>query len=277
MVVPDVKDTNLWEQFTTSYTKDNRAYELFLMSKIRTYESNSQLWYAFQDFAEVVPDVKDTNLWEQFTTCMTVSRSTTCCSWCQRYELMRAIHNLTTDARNEHRVVPDVKDTNLWEQFTTSSSTLNVSRGLFLMSKIRTYESNSQPQSLIEKRYIVVPDVKDTNLWEQFTTAIRCSARRPALFLMSKIRTYESNSQHPQRWRNRRVRCSWCQRYELMRAIHNSFVSVISSASVVPDVKDTNLWEQFTTWSRIYSLAIGLFLMSKIRTYESNSQQCDKR
>ena len=35
---------------------------------------------------------------------------------------------------------------------------------LFLMSKIRTYESNSQLISVTLLTFLVVPDVKDTNL-----------------------------------------------------------------------------------------------------------------
>ena len=144
-VVPDVKDTNLWEQFTTAFAFIKIQKELFLMSKIRTYESNSQ----------------PTSL---------LPTSKVCCSWCQRYELMRAIHNIVLALVIQQTVVPDVKDTNLWEQFTTLPSLHRYSRKLFLMSKIRTYESNSQLVYLFD------------------------------IF---------------------QVCCSWCQRYELMRAIHN--------------------------------------------------------
>ena len=223
LVVPDVKDTNLWEQFTTLSVTGVPVEWLFLMSKIRTYESNSQL------------------IWE----CNSVGIG---CSWCQRYELMRAIHNHSTSVPPPPEVVPDVKDTNLWEQFTTPGACVRTRKSLFLMSKIRTYESNSQPiivnkQSILScswcQRYElmraihngssngstwtqVVPDVKDTNLWEQFTTPQSNGRERRELFLMSKIRTYESNSQHPLIFRIGVIRCSWCQRYELMRAIHNS-------------------------------------------------------
>ena len=143
-------------------------------------------------------------------------------------------------------VVPDVKDTNLWEQFTTTNSGIWTMTPLFLMSKIRTYESNSQLERSIEKFKEVVPDVKDTNLWEQFTTGCSLRDSIQELFLMSKIRTYESNSQLLEGLHYKTVGCSWCQRYELMRAIHNS--------------------QTFALY------LILLFLMSKIRTYESNSQ-----
>ena len=271
-VVPDVKDTNLWEQFTTLLSQQEPQDSLFLMSKIRTYESNSQLLQVFTRVIKVVPDVKDTNLWEQFTTPVPLysqderlflmskirtyesnsqlswmlGMKKSSCSWCQRYELMRAIHNLIGSC------------------FTSSS--------LFLMSKIRTYESNSQLKRSYSSYESVVPDVKDTNLWEQFTTAFLWLTNCERLFLMSKIRTYESNSQHIILSPSTKLSCSWCQRYELMRAIHNLSLFLTWKPSVVPDVKDTNLWEQFTTDDRIWSLFVALFLMSKIRTYESNSQ-----
>ena len=166
------------------------------MSKIRTYESNSQL--------SVDGEFEGTR-----------------CSWCQRYELMRAIHNWFCLCRWREIVVPDVKDTNLWEQFTTCGVGHAIYNLLFLMSKIRTYESNSQQSR------------------------------------------YDTSSFH---------RCSWCQRYELMRAIHNWIWFLSCIEDVVPDVKDTNLWEQFTTKNYVEAKLEELFLMSKIRTYESNSQ-----
>ena len=192
------------------------------MSKIRTYESNSQPFRGFLGVAH-------------------------CCSWCQRYELMRAIHNLCRRRVSPFQVVPDVKDTNLWEQFTTGINLQISIEWLFLMSKIRTYESNSQLVTLwitfglccswcqryelmraihnikvrIRDKHYVVPDVKDTNLWEQFTTSALFELGLGQLFLMSKIRTYESNSQPDLQDSKWWCSCSWCQRYELMRAIHN--------------------------------------------------------
>ena len=217
------------------------------MSKIRTYESNSQ---------------QSKVIWKQQQ----------CCSWCQRYELMRAIHNLPSKITTAEMVVPDVKDTNLWEQFTTEICKGCYHSLLFLMSKIRTYESNSQPIEFSVGSNLVVPDVKDTNLWEQFTTTSSMIWTRILLFLMSKIRTYESNSQPSIVSVAGCLSCSWCQRYELMRAIHNLLLRTSHRIRVVPDVKDTNLWEQFTTIEVVLPNPQPLFLMSKIRTYESNSQ-----
>ena len=220
----------------------------------------------------VVPDVKDTNLWEQFTT------HTIPVLHHLALFLMSKIRTYESNSQQQafedgnKIVVPDVKDTNLWEQFTTCKTPHSNRKQLFLMSKIRTYESNSQLTFGAWKRRMVVPDVKDTNLWEQFTTTMPWCNYWFLLFLMSKIRTYESNSQQPAGGRETEWGCSWCQRYELMRAIHNvGYISTLP-INVVPDVKDTNLWEQFTTTKPNIRARIKLFLMSKIRTYESNSQ-----
>ena len=246
-VVPDVKDTNLWEQFTTTPLKRKRSGWLFLMSKIRTYESNSQPFSIFRLFYWVVPDVKDTNLWEQFTTLAII--------WYQLHWLflMSKIRTYESNSqqctipREFQGVVPDVKDTNLWEQFTTKEWEFISQDWLFLMSKIRTYESNSQPlewkQTMTEgcswcQRYELMRAIHNYS-FHHFTIY--------RLFLMSKIRTYESNSQPLWSLSRFDLCCSWCQRYELMRAIHNPKADRAPRIVVVPDVKDTNLWEQFTT------------------------------
>ena len=220
----------------------------------------------------VVPDVKDTNLWEQFTANKDYISQRNRCSRCQRYELMRAIHSCVPRRYLTIIVVPDVKDTNLWEQFTAFLWVRLLRFRLFQMSKIRTYESNSQLfdseypttvscsrcqryelmraiHSMRESGYSiggVVPDVKDTNLWEQFTAGFPWAYGDFSLFQMSKIRTYESNSQRYLNNRKMFSSCSRCQRYELMRAIHSWKQTLTIFILVVPDVKDTNLWEQFT-------------------------------
>ena len=243
------------------------------MSKIRTYESNSQRCESSFEILYVVPDVKDTNLWEQFTTITEIYEKgykLFLMSKIRTYESNSQLHYRRTQIRG---VVPDVKDTNLWEQFTTTRLNVVCRCSLFLMSKIRTYESNSQlcifsarfgiscswcqryelmraihnVQGTRTVHRAVVPDVKDTNLWEQFTTTIQFYGIIGS--------------------------CSWCQRYELMRAIHNHILQFPLKQQVVPDVKDTNLWEQFTTSLALCWNSLLLFLMSKIRTYESNSQR----
>ena len=57
-----------------------------------------------------------------------------------------------------------------------------------------------------------------------------------------------------------------------MKAIHNKEWLNGIEAYVVPNIKDTNYWKQFTTISSLCSVNIMLFRISKILIIESNSQ-----
>ena len=121
---------------------------------------------------------------------------TSCCSEYQRYQLLRAIHNNRKLFLSELLVVPNIKDINFWEQFTTTNRQTQTIRMLFRISKISTFESNSQQA-----------------LADQFNV----------------------------------YGCSEYQRYQLLRAIHNTLTSGAYQSGVVPNIKDINFWEQFTT------------------------------
>ena len=170
---------------------------------------------------------------------------------------------------------------------------------LFRISKISTFESNSQLcfSSLLfayscseYQRYQllraihnrlrikdgvgnVVPNIKDINFWEQFTTKTHVCHKSNQLFRISKISTFESNSQREKRFIYLFSRCSEYQRYQLLRAIHNWKCKSYLGWLVVPNIKDINFWEQFTTWSMTSLFSCVLFRISKISTFESNSQQ----
>jgi len=118
---------------------------------------------------------------------------------------------------------------------------------LFRISKISTFESNSQHIEMPEVYIQVVPNIKDINFWEQFTTMYRVKPPLCLLFRISKISTFESNSQLALIWGSHRWRCSEYQRYQLLRAIHNCPLSTCNNQYVVPNIKDINFWEQFTT------------------------------
>ena len=94
LAVSDVKDTNFWKQFTTCNENELYANELFPMSKIQIFESNSQLRLSFSD-------------------------SSSSCFRCQRYKFLKAIHNDFWVIIKWNFAVSDVKDTNFWKQFTT--------------------------------------------------------------------------------------------------------------------------------------------------------------
>ena len=125
----------------------------------------------------------------------------------------------------------------------------------------------------IENTYPVVPNIKDTFFWKQFTTPHASGLSASKLFRISKIHFFESNSQQ---WtENLRVHtcCSEYQRYIFLKAIHNDKANKIAEYYVVPNIKDTFFWKQFTTKvSRGYRV-FRLFRISKIHFFESNSQQ----
>ncbi len=349
-VVPNIKDINFWEQFTTLPQGLLCMTELFRISKISTFESNSQLVYSNRKGGKVVPNIKDINFWEQFTTHKISIPLGLGCSEYQRYQLLRAIHNALGGEVKIGYVVPNIKDINFWEQFTTHITSEKELISLFRISKISTFESNSQlimsrSFALLccseYQRYqllraihnhavrlvwgcVVVPNIKDINFWEQFTTAPLISICTVPLFRISKISTFESNSQHVltdylrilccseyQRYQllraihnwgrgfkfkflvvpnikdinfweqfttlapgnTERQRCSEYQRYQLLRAIHNICEQWVYTCEVVPNIKDINFWEQFTTRNSDSSFSFLLFRISKISTFESNSQQ----
>ena len=167
----------------------------------------------------------------------------------------------------------NIKDINFWEQFTTKNGSTYSWTLLFRISKISTFESNSQPvpcKPTIKngcseyQRYQllraihnkeasrhncngVVPNIKDINFWEQFTTSIGDAIVSGELFRISKISTFESNSQLLFLLFAPRRGCSEYQRYQLLRAIHNNFYVTSVLHIVVPNIKDINFWEQFTT------------------------------
>ena len=298
-VVPNIKDINFWEQFTTINQIGLWQWLLFRISKISTFESNSQLVVIY-----IVTGIS--------------------CSEYQRYQLLRAIHNPATAYNHNLEVVPNIKDINFWEQFTTASILFGSAFLLFRISKISTFESNSQltvQEIMIDK---VVPNIKDINFWEQFTTNRTITITANPLFRISKISTFESNSQlnsmdkfigkgcsEYQRYQLlraihneiRKGTTTWCvvpnikdinfweqfttrgrmsggytgcseyQRYQLLRAIHNIDYLYQHQQEVVPNIKDINFWEQFTTNRRWLLIDIELFRISKISTFESNSQR----
>ena len=169
---------------------------------------------------------------------------------------------------------------------------------LFRISKISTFESNSQPSLMTfcrssscseYQRYqllraihntnadtfffnVVVPNIKDINFWEQFTTMSINKPMMAKLFRISKISTFESNSQPKLRQLSKLHSCSEYQRYQLLRAIHNTVWYYSLLFSVVPNIKDINFWEQFTTSDEMPCILFRLFRISKISTFESNSQ-----
>ena len=117
--VQNIKDIHLWKQFTTPYLTTLTEIEMFRISKIYIYESNSQ-HYSTHPLQEPR------------------------CSEYQRYTFMKAIHNGYHISLPIQYDVQNIKDIHLWKQFTTSDEVVSPNVEMFRISKIYIYESNSQ-------------------------------------------------------------------------------------------------------------------------------------
>ena len=124
-VVQNIKDTIFWKQFTTAYNVWYMLRQLFRISKIQFFESNSQ--HTYETFHIL-----------------------NSCSEYQRYNFLKAIHNAEPNNWNSTRVVQNIKDTIFWKQFTTCFLQWFSPPWLFRISKIQFFESNSQHMSKIK-------------------------------------------------------------------------------------------------------------------------------
>ena len=185
---------------------------------------------------------------------------------------MRAIHNLFYDLTQIIGVVPNIKDINFWEQFTTYYVNGEGTLMLFRISKISTFESNSQQRASKLVIYTSCSEYQRYQLLRAIHNTIISVEYYYKLFRISKISTFESNSQHCNMLISKSYCCSEYQRYQLLRAIHNQSFLIRKLSIVVPNIKDINFWEQFTTMNEIYNHKAMLFRISKISTFESNSQ-----
>ena len=93
------------------------------------------------------------------------------------------------------------------------------------------------------------------------------------MFRIPKIQTFESKSQHLSEIPPGLSGCSGYQRYKLLRASHNKVRGMRWYFKVVPDTKDTNFWEQVTTFLPLTTVLTWLFRIPKIQTFESKSQR----
>ena len=118
-VVYQVKDTIFWKQITTRPETRGLKIQLFIKSKIQFFESKSQ------------------------RICASSSNTLGCLS-SQRYNFLKANHNMLSKAVKSVIVVYQVKDTIFWKQITTSVSSIVTVSQLFIKSKIQFFESKSQ-------------------------------------------------------------------------------------------------------------------------------------
>ena len=144
---------------------------------------------------------------------------------------------------------------------------------MFIKSKIQFFESKSQRfktcsnftrSCLSSQRYnflkanhnMKVPDVdmvdvvyqvKDTIFWKQITTALISKNASLLLFIKSKIQFFESKSQRDSSGCYNSRGCLSSQRYNFLKANHNSNGELHIFSRVVYQVKDTIFWKQITT------------------------------
>ena len=195
-----------------------------------------------------------------------------CCLSDQRYNFLKANHNVPYKANLRWIVVYQIKDTIFWKQITTAHLLTVRYSVLFIRSKIQFFESKSQLPCcfgvhhygcLSDQRYNflkanhnfagyrfyrlrVVYQIKDTIFWKQITTIATTAVVPFVLFIRSKIQFFESKSQ---------------------LRVRNTF-----QATVVYQIKDTIFWKQITTaliWTKHH---LTLFIRSKIQFFESKSQ-----
>ena len=192
-----------------------------------------------------------------------------CCSEYKRYKLLRAIRQLWYISFRWSQVVQNIKDTN----FESNSQPIfyncimhhscseyqrykllrapRPTRSMFgllvvWISKIHTFESNSQPQRISSSVSLRCSEYQRYKLLRAIHNTTAKDKTLLTLFRISKIQTFESNSQ---------PMCIWTQKQ-----------------NVVQNIKDTNFWEQFTTQCQTHPQCFSLFRISKIQTFESNSQ-----
>ena len=170
-----------------------------------------------------------------------------CCLSSQRYNFLKANHNMVPFGLPERCVVYQVKDTIFWKQITTSWRIKANRAMLFIKSKIQFFESKSQQTStlpstplgcLSSQRYnflkanhnaqsgakrcrAVVYQVKDTIFWKQITTHKPFIITPIWLFIKSKIQFFESKSQPEWTLYNSPFSCLSSQRYNFLKANHN--------------------------------------------------------
>ena len=143
---------------------------------------------------------------------------------------------------------------------------------MFAVTKIQIFESNSQLHYLCyfvcvrcspsqrykflkaihnsfrncNRRRLDVRRHKDTNFWKQFTTKPNRLSLRCAMFAVTKIQIFESNSQLIINKYKKNERCSPSQRYKFLKAIHNM--------------------------CGVHKNSTRMFAVTKIQIFESNSQ-----
>ena len=220
---------------------------LFIKSKIQFFESKSQLGADEID-------------------------KSGCCLSSQRYNFLKANHNLTYKLCSYGCVVYQVKDTIFWKQITTEYLKYSNLPRCLSSQRYNFLKANHNMPSQELNSGEVVYQVKDTIFWKQITTweafqgwIIGCLSSQRYNFLKAN-HNYVSHRKHYNRC------CLSSQRYNFLKANHNRLSRWILILDVVYQVKDTIFWKQITTISNCNISFNTLFIKSKIQFFESKSQ-----
>ena len=168
---------------------------------------------------------------------------------------------------------------------------------LFIRSKIQFFESKSQQPGLWSvRRFSCLSDQRYNFLKANHNSTIQVFPYN-LLFIRSKIQFFESKSQHYKNAQYHVLCCLSDQRYNFLKANHNTPKWISFPLNVVYQIKDTIFWKQITTtialiWllcsclsdqrynflkanhNRSFHLEalLSLFIRSKIQFFESKSQ-----
>ena len=221
-VVYQIKDTIFWKQITTPISRLHYRMELFIRSKIQFFESKSQ---------QILP----------------LEKYGMCCLSDQRYNFLKANHNISTNVLLIFQVVYQIKDTIFWKQITTTLFKFAWLLGCLSDQRYNFLKANHNPIDAECSLKLVVYQIKDTIFWKQITTRAMTVHSQAVLFIRSKIQFFESKSQ---------------------RSRH-----VFRPGQVVYLIKDTIFWKQITTTCPTLPRRWRLFIRSKIQFFESKSQR----
>ena len=195
-VVLRVQSYKFWKQFTTLHDVENICYLLYCECKVTNFESNSQhihtctyyfagciasaklqILKAIHNTESVITafyllycECKVTNFESNSQLPCTNNRSVSCCIASAKLQILKAIHNKSTEYNRETEVVLRVQSYKFWKQFTTYSRYFPVVVSLYCECKVTNFESNSQQLFLCVRQAFVVLRVQSYKFWKQFTT-----------------------------------------------------------------------------------------------------------
>ena len=247
IVVYHIKDTIFWKQITTKRQFRYNRLSLFITSKIQFFESKSQ------------------HTWHWATTTLS-------CLSHQRYNFLKANHNVSENFTIFQVVVYHIKDTIFWKQITTQCLSPAHTPGCLSHQRYNFLKANHNINIAIVSRSVVVYHIKDTIFWKQITTGPGRSINLNLLFITSKIQFFESKSQPIFLNSSFNSSCLSHQRYNFLKANHNYIRTQPDGIQVVYHIKDTIFWKQITTRRTWCLLTHQLFITSKIQFFESKSQ-----